>query len=195
MSDVFSPFSEAALKSLPHLKRPARFLRADAIPETERDADGQHPAVRDYHAISFIPEQVRVPKKIPTSIQVEGKVWFANERTWISWLNISVLLATLSLALFNASKDQVAQNFAYAYALISIGVLIYGYVLYQRRITMIQKRDPGHFDNIAGPVVISSLLFFAILANFIIRVRELKQKNVPIPGSGLFYWLFYGHNS
>jgi len=76
-----------------------------------------------------------------------------------------VLLGTLALALFNASKDEVARNFAYAYALISIGVLvsfghafltalglthsrssqIYGYVLYQRRITMIQKRDPGNF--------------------------------------------------
>jgi hypothetical protein len=86
MSDLFSPFSASALASLPHLKRPERYLRADAIPETERDADGQRPAVRDYHSISFIPEQVRVPKKIPTSIKVEGKVWFANERSQlISW--------------------------------------------------------------------------------------------------------------
>lgn len=85
---------------------------------------------------------------------------------WVSYLNIAVLIGTLSLALFNASKDEIARNFAYTYAAISVGVLVscarsvdtgrtpltthnvckvYGYVVYQRRITMIRKRDPGHF--------------------------------------------------
>ena len=44
---------------------------------------------------------------------------------WISWLNISVLIGTLALALFNASEDnEVARTFAYAYAVISVGVLV-----------------------------------------------------------------------
>ncbi|KAF7965823.1 hypothetical protein HWV62_41717 [Athelia sp. TMB] len=38
-------------------------------------------------------------------------------------------------------------------------------------------------NNVAGPLIIAALLFIAVLANFIIRVRELKQKNVPIPGT------------
>jgi hypothetical protein len=50
--------------------------------------------------------------------------FWSSRIAWISWLNIAVLLATLSLALFNASKDQIAQNFAYTYALISVGVLV-----------------------------------------------------------------------
>ena len=36
---------------------------------------------------------------------------------------MSVLLAALSLGLFNASKDDIARNFAYVYAFISICVL------------------------------------------------------------------------
>lgn len=127
---------------------------------------------------------VRVPKKIATPVRVEGKVWFANERTWVSWLNLSILIGALALALFNASKDDIARNFAYAYALISAGVLVYAYLLYQHRITMIRRRDPGHFDAIIGPLVISAFLFLAIFANFFIRVRELREKNVPIPGAG-----------
>lgn len=51
-----------------------RAMRADRIPETEEDEDGQRPTIRDYHSINAIPPQVRVPKKIPTPIQVEGKV-------------------------------------------------------------------------------------------------------------------------
>ncbi|KAE9398572.1 hypothetical protein BT96DRAFT_920775 [Gymnopus androsaceus JB14] len=195
MAERLSPFSAGALASLPNVSRPkdVRYTRRDGIPDVEpANEDGSNigeglmPTVRDYHSINNLPSAVRVPKKIATPIKVEGKVWFANERTWISWLNLAVLLGTLALALFNASNhNPIARNFAYAYALISIGVLVYGFALYQRRITMIRKRDPGHFDAIAGPIIVSVLLFVAIAANFIVRVRELQRKNIPIPGSDL----------
>jgi len=188
MSDILSPFSPSALASLPKktLRPRPRYTRNDNVPEAAQDEHGQLPTVRDYHAINSLPPQVRVPKKVATPINVEGKVWFANERTWISYLNTSVLVGTLALALFNASQDQVARDFAYVYALISIGILIYGYVVYQHRITMIQKRDPRPFDRIVGPVVISACLFIAVLTNFVIRVRELQKKTVPIPGMSFF---------
>ena len=144
MADVFSPFSSSALGTLPNLPRPQRYTRADGIPDVEGNEDGARPTVRDYHSISSVPSQVRVPKKIATPVRVEGKVWFANERSeskrffiyicplisfvaWVSWLNLSILLGTLSLALFNASKDYIARSFAYTYAVISIGVLVCGH--------------------------------------------------------------------
>jgi hypothetical protein len=83
MADLFSPFSPSALASLPqNLPRPTRYTRDDAIPETHT-TDGEQPTVRDYHAIHSVPEEVtvRVPKKIASPIRVEGKVWFANERS------------------------------------------------------------------------------------------------------------------
>jgi hypothetical protein len=43
---------------------------------------------------------------------------------WISWLNVSILLATLSIGLFNASKDDIARRFAYVYAFISVAILV-----------------------------------------------------------------------
>ncbi|CDO71841.1 hypothetical protein BN946_scf184939.g65 [Trametes cinnabarina] len=172
MSDMLSPFSPSALASLPKktFRRRPRYTRVDNIPDAEQDEHGQMPTVRDYHSINTVPPQVRVPKKIATPIKVEGKVWFANERS------------TLALALFNASKDDISRHFAYAYAALSVAVLVYGYAVYQHRITMIRRRDPGHFDQITGPVAISVFLFFAVLANFIIRVRDLQRKNVTIPG-------------
>ncbi|RDB25982.1 Vacuolar transporter chaperone 2 [Hypsizygus marmoreus] len=186
MHDMFTPFSSTALASLPAPNRPVRYHRADAIPDAPSGDDGQRPTVRDYHAITSLPPQVRVPKKIPTSVKVEAKVWFANERTWVAWLNIAVIIGTLALALFNASKDKVATYFAYAYALISICVVVYAFFLYQYRITMIRRRDPGHFDAVTGPVVLGVALFVAVLLNFIIRVREFNRKVIPIPGPGLY---------
>ena len=81
MTDRLSPFSSSALATLPNPQRPLRYNRADNIPEAENDANGQRPAARDYHAINSIPSKVRVPKKIATPVKVEGKVWFANERS------------------------------------------------------------------------------------------------------------------
>ncbi|KAJ7067145.1 hypothetical protein C8F01DRAFT_1247542 [Mycena amicta] len=139
MTDMLSPFSSSALAQLP--ARQVRYTRADNIPETEPNDDGQRPAVRDYLSINHpcAERQPPRPEEGRYRRQSRGK------------------------ALFNASKDPIARAFAYVYALISVGVLIYGYVLYQHRITMIRRRDPGHFDMIIGPVG----------SNFMIRVREL----------------------
>ena len=85
---VFSPFSTSALRSLPdtsHRNRD-RELRADRIPETN-DVHAHETIIRDYQSTnndantSSAPISVRVPKKIATPIKVEGKVWFANERS------------------------------------------------------------------------------------------------------------------
>jgi hypothetical protein len=83
MSDLLSPFSPAALAQLPKKpRRPSRYTRVDEIPDVEpTEEDGQMPTVRDYHSITTAPPDVRVPKKTPTPVRVEGKVWFANERS------------------------------------------------------------------------------------------------------------------
>ncbi|TFY71675.1 hypothetical protein EVG20_g1337 [Dentipellis fragilis] len=73
---------------------------------------------------------------------------------------MAVLIGALSVALFNASKDDIARNFAH----IDLRFV---------------SRDPGHFDQILGPVLISAFLFFAMLANFIIRGNA---KIYPSPG-------------
>lgn len=82
MANFFAPSSSLDAVSLPTGNLPRnpeglrqRSTRADRIPETEDDDEGQRPTVRDYHSINAVPPRVRVPKKIATPIQVEGKVW------------------------------------------------------------------------------------------------------------------------
>lgn len=65
---TFLPFSSSALASLPEdTVRPSRYTREDGIPTPTN--------------YSAIPPHVRVPRKVATAIKVEGKVWFANERS------------------------------------------------------------------------------------------------------------------
>lgn len=113
-------------------------------------------------------DSIPVPKPRPvvTPVKVEAKVWFANERTWISWLRASLLLGTLALALFNSatyydpktSTDPMVpdyegrpraakaiRTFGLVYALISAFVLLWGLYSYQRRVTLIKMRWPGSF--------------------------------------------------
>ncbi|KIY65151.1 hypothetical protein CYLTODRAFT_73246 [Cylindrobasidium torrendii FP15055 ss-10] len=193
LTERLSPFSSTALATLPNTQRPRRYNRGDNIPEVEEDADGNMPTVRDYNSINGLPPKVRVPKKIATPIKVEGKVWFANERTWLSWLDMSIVIGTLAVALLNASSDGVARKFAYFYGGVSLAVLAYGYVLYQHRITLIRRRDPGTFDALTGPLILSALLFFGILANFVIRVRELRRTSQFLANSSSPLCWAYGH--
>jgi len=79
---AFSPFSSSALASLPeNTQRPVRYTREDDIPDVNHDLNGQRTTIRDYNAINPVPLQIRIPKKVATSLKVEGKVWFANERS------------------------------------------------------------------------------------------------------------------
>lgn len=99
------------------------------------------------------------PRQVVTPVKVEAKVWFANERTWISWLRASILIGTLSLALFNSSSyfepsegnpgnpgmAKVVRDFGIVYSAIAAIVLLWGLYSYQRRVTLIKSRWAGSF--------------------------------------------------
>lgn len=78
--------------------------------------------------------------------------------------------------------------------------LIYGYVLYQQRLTMIAARYPGSFDQLVGPLLICASLFIVILANFIFRLVEAREAHEPHgddanPLSFAYAWRVAGEKS
>ncbi|CDU25183.1 related to VTC1-subunit of the vacuolar transporter chaperone complex [Sporisorium scitamineum] len=134
--------------------------------------------------------RIRKPKKVVSQSKVEAKVWFANERTWISWLRVSILIGSFALALFNSDtffkhhNDQhpghhsnylssgSIKAFGAVYAGIAVLTLLWGLYTYQRRVTLIKTKYPGNFDHLVGPPLICAALFIAVLLNFIIRVKQ-----------------------
>ncbi|KAG2202555.1 hypothetical protein INT47_012549 [Mucor saturninus] len=114
---------------------------------------------------SFVlPPGVKIPKKVTTSIKVEPKVFFANERTYFSWMRFGTMLTTFSLALFNAG-DAVGKISGIVYTLIAISTLIYGVGLYYRRRELIRARKSGPYDEMWGPTVICMALMVAVGLN------------------------------
>lgn len=109
-------------------------------------------------------------------VKVEPKVWLANQRTFIRWQHVSVLLASLSLGLYNAAgkSDSVARSLAIVYTSIAVFAGVWGWWMYVIRSKMIQERSGKDFDNILGPLVICVALIIALCLNFAFKVRSTQ---------------------
>ncbi|GAN05874.1 vacuolar transporter chaperone (VTC) complex subunit [Mucor ambiguus] len=122
-----------------------------------------------------LPPGVKIPKKVVTPIKVEPKVFFANERTYFSWMKFGTMLSTFSLALFNTG-DAVGKLSGVLYTLIALSTLIYGVGLYYRRRELIRARLAGPYDEMIGPTVIC----FALVAA--VGINAYLKFTVPAPG-------------
>jgi uncharacterized membrane protein YidH (DUF202 family) len=104
-------------------------------------------------------------------LQVEPKVWLANERTFLKWQHIGVLLGSLSLGLYTAAgKDNLATFMGIAYLCIAVFALGWGAWMHRTRRNMIVERSGKDFDNLIGPMVVSAALMVALILNFIFKV-------------------------
>lgn len=107
-------------------------------------------------------------------VRVESKVYLANQRTFIKWLHISVLLSSLSLGLYNAAgkHNQVAQTLAVVYTFFAIFAAVWGWFIYERRARLIRQRSGKDLDNTFGPIVVCIGLAIALVLNFVFKVRS-----------------------
>lgn len=104
-------------------------------------------------------------------LQVEPKVWLANERTFLKWQHICLLLGALAVSLYTAAgEDTVAEYMGIGYIIISIFAGAWGYYMHFTRRNMIVARSGKDFDNVFGPLVISVALMVALVLNFIFKV-------------------------
>ncbi|KAG0131921.1 putative protein involved in vacuolar polyphosphate accumulation [Tuber indicum] len=111
-------------------------------------------------------------------VQVEAKVWLANQRTFLKWQHVSVLLASLSLGLYNAAgkHNYIAQWLAVVYTAIAIFAAGWGYTMYMWRSRLIRERSGKDFDNVLGPVVVCIALAVALAVNFAFQYRNMKER-------------------
>ncbi|KGO71099.1 SPX, N-terminal [Penicillium italicum] len=118
-------------------------------------------------------------------VRVESKVYLANQRTFIKWLHISILLSSLSLGLYNAAgkHNQVAQALAVVYTFFAIFAAVWGWFIYERRARLIRQRSGKDLDNMFGPIVVCIGLAIALVLNFFFKYSSaLSQgRNHPLP--------------
>ncbi|KAF7188960.1 Vacuolar transporter chaperone 1, partial [Pseudocercospora fuligena] len=138
-------------------------------------------------------------KRIALPTRIEPKVFFANERTFLSWLNFTVILGGLAMGLLNFG-DTVSQKFlsprvslllrlyaplrslvhahfirqvgqisAILFTLVAVAAMLYALVTFHWRAKSIRMRGQGGFDDRFGPTVLAVALLGAVVVNFILR--------------------------
>ena len=125
-------------------------------------------------------------------VKVEAKVWLANQRTFIKWQHIAVLLASLSLGLYNAAgvENNVARALALVYTAFAVFAGAWGWGVYIWRSRLITERSGKDFDNMVGPFIVSIGLAVALCLNFAFKysaaIAERDEPAKTDPGADAF---------
>ena len=87
-------------------------------------------------------------------------------------MHVAVLLATLSLSLYNGAGEfnTVARALAIVYTMIALFTGAWGWWIYMVRSRMIEQRSGKDFDNVIGPIFVCVALVVALCLNFGFKV-------------------------
>ena len=110
-------------------------------------------------------------KRIHVPVRVEPKVHFAAERTFLSWLDFSIILSSVAAALLNFG-DQISLWSAIAFTVVACAALFYSMFLYLWRVKMIRERRGVRYHDRWGPSVLCMGLLVALAVNFGIRLGD-----------------------
>ncbi|WFD43889.1 vacuolar transporter chaperone [Malassezia psittaci] len=146
--------------------------------EEEPRASGSGPPA-DVEYVSNV--QAQPGKKVSVPIRVEPKVYFANERTFLKWLEFSVLLASISTGLLNfqTKGDRAGMITAAVFTMVSLFAVAYSGVLYVWRALKIRERSASnvYFDSY-GPTFLCFSILGAMLANLVLRWMEGNESRI-----------------
>ncbi|KAF5857008.1 vacuolar transporter chaperone [Aspergillus alliaceus] len=127
-------------------------------------------------------------KRIHVPVRVEPKVYFAAERTFLSWLEFSILLGTIAATLLNFGNDYITFASSWAFTILAALALVYSLVLYIWRVDKIRKRRDVKrvYYEKWGPTVVGLGLVIILMVNFGLRAREagFTSDDHDHPGNG-----------
>eukprot|EP01026_Neomeris_dumetosa_P060545 TRINITY_DN5710_c0_g1_i6.p1 TRINITY_DN5710_c0_g1~~TRINITY_DN5710_c0_g1_i6.p1 ORF type:complete len:510 (-),score=71.74 TRINITY_DN5710_c0_g1_i6:912-2279(-) len=154
---------------------------------------------------SFSPPSIQPPQNVQQNEQkrkervvirtrVEPKVFFANERTFLSWLAVAILLVFTALSLINQhmmvtsdkgqggvlrrcqqaghSEIQCKAGLISGAAMAPVGIIliVYALFMYRKRSFQILRRDTQRYDDQLGPLVLSLVLISVMMLSYILTL-------------------------
>lgn len=114
-----------------------------------------------------------------TRQKAEPKLEFANERTFIKWLHMAVVLSSISIGVLAFTKKSSQAQY-YALTLMPVSLVFIGYALrtFLIRGSKIKGRSDVRWDDPAGPVVLTTLLIVALSVQFIFQVMRILEQGL-----------------
>lgn len=107
-------------------------------------------------------------KRIHVPVRVEPKVYFAAERTFLSWLEFGIILGSIAATLLNFG-DRISLYSAWSFTIVACVALLYSCGLYLWRVKMIRGRRAVRYHDSVGPTVLCAGLLAAVAVNFGLR--------------------------
>ncbi|KAI7284702.1 SPX-domain-containing protein [Hortaea werneckii] len=107
-------------------------------------------------------------KKIHVPVRVEPKVSFAAERTFLAWLEFSIILGSIAATLLNFG-DTISLASAWAFTVVAVIALFYSLGLYLWRVSAIKSRRAVDYHDKWGPSALCFLLLIAVAISFAYR--------------------------
>ncbi|KAI7877448.1 SPX-domain-containing protein [Lichtheimia hyalospora FSU 10163] len=97
------------------------------------------------------------------------KTFFANERTFLAWLQFTLLLGGLAVGLLNFS-DNIGRVSAGMFTFLAMGVMVYALYNYHDRANRVTKNETGEYSDKYGPAVLTGFMVLAVTINFYLRL-------------------------
>jgi uncharacterized membrane protein YidH (DUF202 family) len=118
--------------------------------------------------------------------RTEAKAFFANERTFLHWMNMSVTVGSISAALIGvaghahkhwSAEYEARSIFVRSVALVmltsSIGMAVYATYNFRLRTLMLQYKQDGPYDNRLLPVLLAVVIMTALSLTFVGTIVSL----------------------
>jgi len=124
---------------------------------------------------------------------VDPKVFFANERTYLHWLNVSVTIGSIGSALLGLSGIATSQSAGeggfdalrtIGLLMLAIAILFCGHAMYQyrRRGKLLRQHSGTGYDDSNAPAILSFVLIVAmgaIYSSYLLRTTDAVDASSP----------------
>jgi len=115
------------------------------------------------------PKETAVPaepsgKHVVVPVRVEPKVFFANERTFLSWLHFAIFIGGIGAALMGLGDRKAALS-GLCFIIVSVIFSLYALYLYIWRAKKIREKSPGPYDDHSGPIILVAVFLSAMVTS------------------------------
>lgn len=116
-------------------------------------------------------------KRICVPQKVDPKTFFANERTFLKWLNISTMLGMMGITLLNFAdvNSDGAELAGLVLLPVAVMFMLYALMTFRARSQYIYNREPMRYDDTRGP----TLLVIVLTVSLLLATGFSLQRVVP----------------
>ena len=110
-------------------------------------------------------------KKIHVPVRVEPKVYFAAERTFLSWLEFSIIIGSIAATLLNfGDLGSTLLVASVLFTIVAIASMLYSLGLYLWRVKCVRERRAVRYHEPWGPTLLCVGLLGAVIVNFAVNL-------------------------